>query len=135
VLEIDIAGTNTIDNETISLSGSGILDGPSTAVVTTFLGTGALRNLQGTNTVTGNVTIAATNTSIDVAGGSTLTFGGAGVTAFGTSFNTVKTGTGTLQLGGTAANTATTSTLYVNEGTLELDKTAARGRAPKLGGG
>ena len=69
-LETDLAGTSTITNEALTLNGSGIINGDTTAVGTTVLGTGALRNRQGTTTWSGTVTIATGNTSIDAAAGS-----------------------------------------------------------------
>ena len=118
-LETDLAGTNTITNEALTLNGSGIINGDTTAVGTTVLGTGALRSRQGTTTWSGTVTIAAGNTALDVTGGSTLILNN--VLALGANA-TQKLGDGTLELSGTVANTGT-GTFSVNQGTLRLNKT------------
>ncbi|MDX1948077.1 MAG: autotransporter-associated beta strand repeat-containing protein, partial [Pirellulaceae bacterium] len=121
-LEIEIAGTQTIDNEILSITGSGIINGPTTALLTTVLGTGGLRVLDGAHTFSQNVSLGA-NTSIDVNLGDELVLAGAGILAAGGN-SIVKSGGGTWELGGTVANTGT-GTWYVNDGTVELNKTAA----------
>lgn len=123
VLEVDgTAGNLLAIPEPITINGSGIINGPITAVLTTVLGTGALRNVAGDNTWAGTVTIGSSNSAIGVDGASSL--GLAGVVAFGNNLNTVKVGAGKLELSGSAANTFTTTrgTLFVNQGTLSLNK-------------
>jgi len=101
-------------------------------------GTGAVRNLSGSNTLNatlelaGNTTIASdagtlTATGQINVGSSTLTVGGAGNTTLsGTLTNSgslTKTGSGTLTLSGTGANSFG-GALNINAGTVALAKTA-----------
>lgn len=133
---LEIQGGITVGAEALSLNGSGISNG------------GALRNISGTNSYGGSVTLAgATRISsdaglltLDVASGSAitgtqnLTFAGAGnITvadpiATGTGTLT-KTGTGTLTL--TAANTysgtTTIGTNAANVGTVDITNGSALG--------
>lgn len=101
-------------------------------------GTGAIRNLSGSNTLSaaldlgGNTTVAAdagtlTTTGQINLGSNTLTVTGAGTTALNgqitNSGAVTMAGTGTLALGGTAANSFG-GALNVNSGTVLLNKTA-----------
>ena len=78
---------------------------------------GALRNISGNNSFTGNVTLASDTTIGTDAG--TLTLSGV---VSGAGFSVTKVGAGTLTYGGGANNTYTGATV-VNEGTLILSKT------------
>ena len=116
----------TITGEALSLNGTGIG------------ATGALRNVSGSNTWTGAVTLAGITTLQSDAGLLTLsggvsgtnrnlTVGGAGDTtlsgALATGTGTVtKTGNGTLILSGTNTNTGATT---INGGTLKLGSSAS----------
>lgn len=91
-----------------------------------FGGTGALRNLSGSNTVLGNITIGwsggaevASDATIQVDMGSTLTCSG----IISGSSNLTKTNPGTLIYIGGSNNTLTGLTT-LNAGTLQLNKTA-----------
>ena len=91
-----------------------------------FTSTGALRNVSGNNTVTGNVTIGwaggtqvASSVTAQVDTGTTLTLSGA---LQGSSALT-KTNPGTLTYSGTLANTLSGLTT-INDGTIFLNKTA-----------
>ncbi|QDU29791.1 Hemolysin, chromosomal [Anatilimnocola aggregata] len=121
-LEMNIVGSQTIDNEILSITGSGIINGPTTALLTTVLGTGGLRVLDGTHTFSQNVSLGA-NTLINVNDGDELILSGAGILAAGGN-NIVKSGEGTWEIGGSAANTGT-GTWFVNDGTVELNKAGA----------
>jgi autotransporter-associated beta strand protein len=82
-----------------------------------------LRNLSGTNTWEGNITLADNRTGISVESGSTLIIGTATTTGqiSGNAFN--KFGTGTLELGGTASNNFGGGTeVIVWQGTLRFNK-------------
>jgi fibronectin-binding autotransporter adhesin len=121
-LELNVTGT--IDNENITASGSGIVNGLSTHVWNNAnqngLGSGAIRNLGGAAVVAGTVTLGVNPTLIQVGGGS-LNF--AGVLAYGGN-GLVKSGAGLLELSGAASNTGTGST-SVQEGELRLNKSGA----------
>jgi autotransporter-associated beta strand protein len=100
--------------KTIRLNGSG------------FGGTGALRNLSGSNTVLGNITIGwaggvevASDATIQVDMGTTLTCNG----IISGASNLRKTNPGTLIFMGGSNNTLTGLTT-INEGILQLNKTA-----------
>jgi autotransporter-associated beta strand protein len=121
-LEINLVGAQNVLNEILSITGSGIINGPTTAQLTTVLGTGGLRVLDGDVTFSQNVTLGAT-TLINVNTGDKLTFEGAGVLAAGGN-NIIKSGGGTWQLGGTVANTGT-GTWFINDGLVELNKSGA----------
>lgn len=91
-----------------------------------FGATGALRNVSGTNEVSGNIAIGwaggtetASAATIQVDGGTTLTLSGI---ISGTQILT-KSNPGTLIYTGTASNTNSGETI-VNAGTLELNKTS-----------
>jgi autotransporter-associated beta strand protein len=102
-------------------------------------GTGALRNLSGTNTLAaaidlaGSTTVAADAGTLTVAGqvnlgsGNTLTVAGAGNVTFSdainNSSNIAQTGTGTLTFSGANANSFG-GTLAINSGTVLFNKTA-----------
>ena len=114
----------TVTGEALTINGSGAVNAPgSTAVVATLLGSGALRSVSGNNGWTGDITIGASNTSIETARESRLSL--SGIVAFGNNLNTIKTGTGILEFSGTAVNTITTTAgrLYVNEGEVVLNRT------------
>jgi autotransporter-associated beta strand protein len=121
-LELNLPdGSNTIDNENLNIVGSGILNGPVATYYTGVLGTGALRNLSGDNTVSGTVTLNGGDAAIEIAADVTLILSGQ-VTQSGTR-SLIKDGPGTLELGGAVDNTYAGNTL-VNEGTLFLNKSA-----------
>ena len=124
---LEIQNNITVGAEALSLAGTGVS------------GNGALRNISGTNSFAGNITLtAAAKIQSDVgaltlSGGVTgtnrnLTIDGAGNTTIS---GTITTGTGTLTkngagavtLSGTSANTYSGATA-INDGTLNLNKTA-----------
>ena len=119
---LQIQNNSVIGNEALTLSGTGVGS------------TGALRNISGTNSLSGAVTLAA-NTQINSDAGSltlsggitgtnrTLTVDGAGDLALTGALTTgtgalVKNGAGTLALAGVASYTGVTT---LNAGTLRLD--------------
>jgi autotransporter-associated beta strand protein len=109
----------------LTLNGSGVINGPITPTVTAILGTGAFRNVSGTNTWQGLVTLNTNPAAISVDAGSlTLddAINGSGAGQVGGGNGLVKVGVATLQLSGVVADTYTGSTL-VNAGVLQLDKT------------
>lgn len=126
-LEFDLTGTNTIDNENIITNGSGIINGPTTPFFTTALGTGAIRNIAGTNTLTfpntGNVLTLNTDTAIAVDAGR-LIVNGVITQALPTPNNRtlIKLGPGDLEFAGDTDNSYGGNTL-INEGKLVLNKT------------
>lgn len=126
-LEFDLTGTNTIDNENFITNGSGIINGPTTPFFTTALGTGAIRNISGTNTLTlpntSSVLTLNTDTAIGVDGGR-LIINGVITQALPTPNNRtlIKLGPGDLEFGGDTDNSYGGNTL-INEGKLVLNKT------------
>ncbi len=133
-LEFDLAGSNTIDNEFFSVTGSGIVNDPITALFTTQLGTGAIRNLQGTNTITVGATNPVVtmpgNTLFNVAAGRLIIDGILSQVAT-TITGPIKSGLGDLEFAGSASNQYQGNTV-VNEGRLILNKT---GTAIAVGAG
>lgn len=121
---------NTVIAEAITVTGNGLLEGTSTAVVASVVGSGGIRLISGNSTIAGDLTIGGNNTSIDVASGASLSL--SGIVAFGNNLNTTKTGTGTLELSGAGSNTITTNAgrFYVNEGTLSLNKSGGNTALP-----
>ncbi len=131
-LALDLIGTNTITNESLTLNGAG------------YGGTGALRNLGGNNTWTGGITLGSAATLRSDAGSLTvgtgnisgtglgLTIDGSGNTtiasslATGTAGTLTKDGTGTLTLSN--ANTYTGAT-NINAGVVEIQNATALGTA------
>ena len=126
---LELTGNITIPaTKTFSVSGSGISN------------VGAIRNISGTNTISANIPLGATNTRINSDGG-TLTiptvsgntfnvlFGGAGnITVSGaistTTGTLTKDGTGTLTLSGTNTYTGTTT---ISGGTILASSTDSLG--------
>ena len=123
-----IEGNISVGNEAMTLSGTGVG------------GLGALRNISGTSSWAGNITLAAASTIAAEAGsltfsgnltganGRNLTFIGAGdITVNGAISNgtsaLLKDGSGTLTLAGSAANVYSGGT-SIADGTLRLGKTA-----------
>ena len=125
---LEVQNNIAVGAETLSLAGTGLS------------GNGALRNISGTNSLAGAVTLSAAtelqsdagsltlsgavsagnlNLTVDGAGNTTLS----GVVGLGTGALT-KNGSGTLNLTGAAANTFT-GALAVNDGTVQLAKTGA----------
>lgn len=128
---LQIQGGVTIDPEPLTINGTGIG------------GAGALVNVSGGNTWSGNVTLGAASTIgssggtltvngninnggflLTVTGAGSTVFGGAGVLS-GTGGLT-KTGDGTLTLSGTGVNTYT-GTTTVSDGALNIRKASALG--------
>ncbi|MCS7270977.1 MAG: autotransporter-associated beta strand repeat-containing protein, partial [Gemmataceae bacterium] len=103
-LELDgSSGNLTIANKHLTLYGSGVG------------GNGALRNIAGNNNWNGPVYLA-TDSTVDVASGTVLTFSGGVQSGSGTLY---KTGTGTLQFpSGTPANNQAST--VINGGTVEV---------------
>jgi fibronectin-binding autotransporter adhesin len=123
-LEFELTGTNTIDSENFIVSGSGIINGPVTALFTTALGTGAIRNISGTNRFTvpfDHVFSMAADTVFSVESGRLIIDGVLGQTST-TARAFIKAGAGELELTGNSDNLYTGSTL-INEGKLILNKT------------
>lgn len=139
---LEIQNNITVGAEALNLSGTGIGSN------------GAFRNISGTNSFAGAVTLAAASEiqsdagTLTLSGGISstnlgLTIDGAGnttvsgVAALGTAGIT-KNGTGTLTLSGASANTFT-GALTVNDGTVQLAKTgsvnAAAGNIVTIGDG
>lgn len=115
-------GTTVANGATLALFSTGSLAIGETALTLSGQGvndTGALRNLSGTNTVSGAIALNA-STSIGVDSGSLTA---SGVISGAASNDLTKTGAGTLQLSGGSANTFS-GNLNVNDGTLILAKTA-----------
>ncbi len=125
---LELQNNIAVGAETLSLAGTGLSNN------------GALRNVSGTNSFAGAVTLSAASEiqsdagSLSLAGAVNagnlnLTVDGAGTTSLsgvvglGTG-SLVKNGSGTLNLTGTAANTFT-GALAVNDGTVQLAKTGA----------
>lgn len=129
------SGSSLSTAEQISLGGTGLSSG------------GAIRNIAGTNTLSGALTLntdsrinsdAGTLTLSGAIGGSgkNLTVGGAGNTTITSVIGTgsggvTKDGAGTLTFGGSSANTYTGDTT-VNAGTLALSQTAGTAVAGNL---
>ncbi len=125
---LQLQGGVTVTGEALTLNGTGVSND------------GALRNISGNNTWTGNVTLGSSpGTTIQSDAGlltisgnftgtdRTLTVGGAGNTLLSGTYNTtsgglIKNGTGTLTLTGGTARTQNGASL-VNDGTLALNMT------------
>jgi autotransporter-associated beta strand protein len=125
---LQIQGGIAVGAEALSLNGTGIASD------------GALRNISGTNTYAGLVTLAGStrinsdagsltlsNTGTITGAGSNLTVGGSGNTVINSAIGTgsgalTKDGIGTLTLGAVNTYTGTTT---VNAGTLKVDTSAA----------
>lgn len=126
-LEFDLVGTNTIDNEFFSVNGSGIVNEPITASFTTQLGTGAVRNIAGNNTISlaasNPVVTMPGNTLFNVAAGRLIIDGILSQVAT-TATGPIKSGAGDLEFAGSASNQYLGNTI-VNEGKLVLNKTGA----------
>ncbi len=125
---LELNGDTFTSNENISLRGEGVG------------GTGAIRGIAGTTTLSGTLTLAAdarinadSGNALTLGGtvtgaGKNLTLGGAGTTTISGTITTgagavTKDGTGTLTYTGAGANTYTGATT-VNAGTLVLNKNA-----------
>jgi autotransporter-associated beta strand protein len=124
---LEVQGGITVSGEALNLEGSGVSNG------------GALRNVSGNNTWTGDVTLTgdarinSDSGTMTVSGaisgsGKDLTVGGAGnVTLSGVvgtgAGSLTYDGSGTMTLSGGSANTFTGG-LFVNSGTVDLNKTA-----------
>jgi autotransporter-associated beta strand protein len=127
-LRLNNSGGGFTTTERLSLAGQG------------YGGAGALRNIDGNNTVSGTIaltadariqsdldtltlsnTVSATNKNLSVGGAGNVTLSGAIATGTGT---LTKDGAGTVTLSGTTANTYMGVTT-VNAGTLVLDKSAS----------
>jgi autotransporter-associated beta strand protein len=118
-LELD--GGLTINNETVILAGTGIVNGPVSALNTGITGTGALRSLTGSNLLNGSVVIngaTGANDSIAVDSG-TLTVSG-NIFQQVASINLVKSGLGTLEMAGSGSNAygGTTFSGWVDDMTI-----------------
>ena len=112
-------GATTVSASSLELDGSGTITEALTLNGTGFAGQGVLRNIAGNNTISGNVSLAATST-ISVNTGSNLVLSGV---IDGATFGVTKLMGGTLTYSGTSANTYT-GTTTVSEGTLVLNKSA-----------
>ena len=127
--ELAIRGTNALGDtaatgNTVVNGGTLLLDGAGGAEILSLTGTGlggrgALVNLSGNNTLSGDVTLAGTST-IGAVEGTTLNI--ASTVAIAAN-NLTKLLPGTLVFSGTTNNTATTGIVIVAEGTLGLNKT------------
>lgn len=122
---LEVQNNLTVSNEALTLNGTGVS------------GNGALRNVSGTNTWTGAVSLGSaariqsdagtlTVSGAITGGGNGLTVGGAGSTTLSGAVNLgtgtlTKDGTGTVTLSGSAANTSS-GAVAVNDGTLNLAK-------------
>ncbi|MEQ1842144.1 MAG: hypothetical protein ABL994_17190, partial [Verrucomicrobiales bacterium] len=122
-LELD--NNVTISGETVAIGGTGILNAPISALVTSFAGTGALRSISGTNTWNGSLILngADTNTVSVGAEAGNLTING-NIFQQVANINLLKVGSGTLETAGAGSNAYGGST-FVNAGTLLLNKTGA----------
>ena len=103
---LEVQGGIAVGAEALTINGSGISSG------------GALRNISGTNSWSGAVTLGSSSTVGSDADKLTLS----GVVS-GASMALTKVGSGTLELSGGSANTFS-GALTVNDGTLLLNKTA-----------
>ena len=103
---LQMLGNISVGAEVLTLNGDGVSS------------TGALRSISGTNSWSGDITLA-TNSTIGVDAG-TLTLSGV---VSGTGINLTKVGAGTLTLSGGSGNSYT-GTTTINEGELDLGKTA-----------
>lgn len=125
---LELTNTISVGAEALSISGTGIG------------GAGVIRNIGGTNSWSGAVTLAGdaliggvANSQLTLSGGisgsgKNLEVGSSGDTVLSGAITTgsgtlTKTGSGTLTLSGGSANTYTGST-YVNAGTLQLNKSS-----------
>ena len=128
-LRLNNTGSGFTTTERLSLAGQG------------YGSAGALRNIDGNNTVSGTIvftadsriqsdadtltlsnTLSGTGKNLSLGGAGNITISGALTTGAGATVT--KDGAGTLTLSGTTANT-NTGTTTVNGGTLVLNKTAA----------
>lgn len=128
-LRLNTTGAGFTTTERLTLAGQG------------YVGGGALRNVDGNNTVSGTIaltadsriqsdldtltlsnTVSGTGYDLSAGGAGNVSFTGAITTGAGAEFT--KDGAGTVTLGGTAANTFTGLTT-VSGGTLVLGKTAS----------
>lgn len=125
-LEFDLVGTNTIDNEFFSVNGSGIVNEPITASFTTQLGTGAVRNIAGNNTIS----LAASNPVVTMPGDTLFNVAAGRLIIDGILSQVATTATEPsdrvrdLEFAGSASNEYLGNTI-VNEGKLVLNKTGA----------
>ncbi len=127
-MEFDIAGGGNVDQETVELTGTGIIDGlaaPVIAVNTAFApGNGALRWMQGNGSISNTITLMNSTVGFGVEAAGQLTLPNV-IAQQGTANNNsvlTKLGLGTLQISGTVNNTYTGNTI-VTDGTLLLNKT------------
>jgi fibronectin-binding autotransporter adhesin len=127
---LEVQNNITVTGEALTLNGTGVTAAPA----------GALRNVSGTNTLTGAITLASASTiqsdagTLTLTGGVTgatfgLTFAGAGnVTQTGvigtTSGTITKTGTGYVTLSGNNTYTGATT---IGNGTLEIQNNGGLG--------
>jgi fibronectin-binding autotransporter adhesin len=135
-LELDTLGT--VDNEQLALNGVGVVNAAVSGVWNNqfqgAVGTGALRNVSGSNTWNGtiagmgNVSVASTS-SIGADASTTLTIGSATGVNIVTGTSLLKLGLGVVELGGTVSNTHSGNTL-IAEGTLRLNKQGAATAIP-----
>ena len=118
-------GVNVASGGTLAISG-GITtaESPVTLNGAGDNGTGALRNISGSNTVSGAVTLNSATTIASDAGTLTLS----GVVAGAAANTLTKIGAGTVTMSGTGANTFT-GNIAVNDGTLVLNKTGVAANA------
>ena len=139
-LELRAGAGFTVNDEFLTLNGSGVINGAVTHVFNNgaqaAVGTGALRVESGTNqwlgnmSGFGNVTINNNPTGIAVDAGSMVFGGNNGVVLGGGAL--LKTGAGSLELGGALSNIYTSNT-YIQQGTLILNKAA--GTVSAINGG
>jgi fibronectin-binding autotransporter adhesin len=114
------AGAATVSSGAqLQLQGGISVGNPVTINGSGLANDGAIRNLGGSNTLSGAITLGS-NSLVGADSGTSLTMSGV---ISGTGFNLTKVGAGTVTLSGGTANAYTGSTI-VNEGTLILSKTA-----------
>lgn len=119
---LELANNVTINNESVFLTGTGIINAPISALVTSVTGTEASRSVSGNNTWGGAVFMQGGNGASDSVGvdAGSLNVSGQFFQQVA-SINLVKSGVGTLEMSGSNLNVYGGST-FVSEGTLLLNK-------------
>ena len=118
---LEVQGSGLVINKVVTLNGGGYRDMQVTPIYSGGFGngSGALRNIGGSNTLSNNLLLGGVTFINTSDTGNTLYLTG-NITS---NQNVVKVGSGNLELGGTASNT-NTSTIFVDEGNLVLNKGA-----------